>query len=92
MNPLLIKSPHITEKTVDISKYDKYVFVVDKNANSSEIKKAVEKIYSVNVVKVNIVNLPKKQKRFGNKFSAKGGVKKIIVTLKKGQKIDILPQ
>ncbi|MDD4762176.1 MAG: 50S ribosomal protein L23 [Candidatus Pacebacteria bacterium] len=92
MNPLLLKKPYITEKSVDLGSSGKYIFLIDKNSSSSELKKIIEKLYSVNVVKTNIVNLPGKKKRFGSKFSKQEGKKKIIVTLKKGQKINTLPE
>lgn len=92
MNPLLLKKPHITEKSVDLGSVGKYIFLVDKKASAPEIKKIIEKIYSVKVVKYNVVNLPGKKKRYGYKYSKNEGRKKVIVTLKEGQKIDTLPE
>jgi large subunit ribosomal protein L23 len=85
----IIKKPLITEKATDLSKAGKYVFIVGAAATKSEVRKAVREIYRVDAVKVNIVNLPRKPKRFRGLKSYKGGVKKAIVTLKEGQKIDL---
>jgi large subunit ribosomal protein L23 len=67
----------------------KYVFIVKRSATKKEIQKALREIYRVDAVKVNVVNLPAKPRRFRGKKSTKAGVKKAIVTLKEGQKIDI---
>lgn len=80
----IIKQPHITEKTQE----DKYVFRVAKNANKIKIKKAIEKKYKVNIIKVNIINIPKKKRRVGRIEGFKKGYKKAIITVKHGQKID----
>lgn len=85
----LIKRPHITEKSTDLNEVGKYVFIVKPEATKNEVKKLISSIYKVDAVGVNIVNLPAKTKRFRNIFGKSGGVKKAIVTLKKGQKIDL---
>ncbi len=84
-----IKSPVITEKATILSEQNKTVFKVDKNANKKNIKKNIEKIFKVNVVKVNIINKKTKKKMKQGKLSTKTGYKKAIVTLKKGQSIDL---
>tara|TARA_Y100000590_G_C15166101_1_gene805467 strand:- start:222 stop:512 length:291 start_codon:yes stop_codon:yes gene_type:complete len=84
-----IISPNITEKSTSLSQFNKVVFKVDKNANKKSIKKNIEKIFKVNVVKVNTVNIREKSKLVRNKKSYKPGYKKAIVTLKKGQSIDL---
>ena len=84
-----IISPNITEKSTSLSQFNKVVFKVDKNANKKSIKKNIEKIFKVNVVKVNTVNIREKSKLVRNKKSYKSGYKKAIVTLKKGQSIDL---
>ena len=80
---------HLTEKSTNLTADSKYVFVVDKKANKVEIKKAVEKIFGVDVIKVNVINLPPKPKRLGRSQGYKKGIKKAIVALKEGEKIDI---
>lgn len=91
MDKFLIKHPLITEKATDLSHQGKYIFLVDCKATSPEIKKALEAIYKINIVRVNVINNKPKQKRWGRSVGAKPGFKKAIVTLKKGQTLDILP-
>jgi len=80
----IIKEQHITEKGKD----NKYIFKVVKKANKIEIKKVIEKKHKVDVIKVNIINIPKKPRRLRNVTGYKKGYKKAIVTIKHGQKID----
>ena len=84
-----IVSPVITEKATSLSEYNKVVFKVNKRANKHLIKKNIEKIFKVNVVKINTINLKGKTKLVRGKKSSKSGYKKAIVTLKKGQSIDL---
>ncbi len=78
---LLIKKPWISEKSTDMIALGKYVFSVEPNAGASEIAKAVESIYKVHVVNTNVINKVSKGKK----------TKKVIVTLKAGEKIDMVP-
>ncbi len=91
MNKFLIKNPIISEKSTAMSADGKYVFLVQDNANTTEIKKLVEQIYKVEVVNTHVINTRPKPKRYGRNFKLRPGFKKVIVTLKKGQKLDILP-
>ena len=84
-----IIKPIITEKATILSEQNKTDFKVHKGANKKNIKKNIEKIFKVNVVKVNIINLKSKIKLKQGKLSKKSGFKKAIVTLKKGQSIDL---
>ena len=84
-----IISPNVTEKSTSLSEFNKVVFKVSKNANKKSIKKSIEKIFKVNVVKINTVNIREKIKMVRNKKAYKSGYKKAIVTLKKGQSIDL---
>ena len=84
-----IISPNITEKSTTLSEFNKVVFKVNKNASKKSIKKSIEKIFKVNVTKVNTINLRGKSKLVRGKKSKKPGYKKAIVTLKKGQSIDL---
>jgi len=88
-NLFLIKSPLITEKSTFLSEAGKYVFIVRSNATKPEVKKAIKAIYKVDPVGVNMVSRPPKKKRMGNIIGKQAGFKKAIVTLKKGQKIEI---
>ena len=84
-----ILSPIVTEKATILSEQNKTVFKVHAKANKKIIKKNIEKIFKVNVVKVNIINRKTKIKMRQGKKSFKSGYKKAIVTLKKGQSIDL---
>ena len=84
-----IRSPIITEKATILSEQNKTVFKVHEKANKSIIKKNIEKLFKVNVIKVNIINQKSKIKLRQGKKSYKSGYKKAIVTLKKGQSIDL---
>ena len=84
-----IINPIITEKATILSEQNKTVFKVHEKANKSIIKKNIEKLFKVNVIKVNIVNLKSKIKLKQGRLSKKSGYKKAIVTLKKGQSIDL---
>ena len=84
-----IISPNITEKATSLSEFNKVVFKVHKKASKASIKKNIEKIFKVNVIKVNTINLKGKTKLVRNKKSYKAGYKKAIITLKKGQSIDL---
>jgi len=88
----ILKSLHVTEKATDLSKNDQYVFEVFPKANKPEIKKAIEEIFNVDVLSVNIAKTPSKRRRLGRTFGWKKGHKKAIVKVSKGQKIDILPK
>jgi large subunit ribosomal protein L23 len=85
----IILRPIITEKGGLLEGYGQYLFKVTKNANKVEIKKAVEKLYKVKVNKVNVISVPSKFRRVGEHEGRKPGFKKAIVTLKKGDKIEI---
>jgi len=82
-------SPNVTEKATSLSDFNKVVFKVDKGATKKSIIKSVEKIFKVNVIKINTINIKGKTKLVRNKKSFKSGYKKAIVTLKKGQSIDL---
>tara|TARA_B100001093_G_C26132660_1_gene719853 strand:+ start:55 stop:348 length:294 start_codon:yes stop_codon:yes gene_type:complete len=84
-----IRQPIITEKATVLSEYNKTVFRVHKGANKKSIKKNIEKIFKVNVIKINIINTKTKKKIKQGKLSTKSGYKKAIITLKKGQSIDL---
>ena len=77
-----IRQPIITEKATILSEQNKTVFKVHKRANKKNIKKNIEKIFKVNVIKVNIINTKTKKKIKQGKLSTKSGYKKAIITLK----------
>tara|TARA_X000001036_G_C20145859_1_gene589264 strand:+ start:241 stop:534 length:294 start_codon:yes stop_codon:yes gene_type:complete len=84
-----IRSPIITEKATILSEQNKSVFKVHRKASKTIIKKNIEKLFKVNVIKVNIINSKTKFKIKQGKKTYKSGYKKAIVTLKKGQSIDL---
>ena len=84
-----IISPLITEKSTNLSEQNKVVFKINKKANKISIKKNIEKIFKVNVIKVNIINKQNRTKTTRGKKVKIQGYKKAIVTLKKGQNIDL---
>ena len=85
----VIISPNITEKSTSLSEFNKVVFKVNKGASKNSIKRSIEKIFKVKVIKINTINLKGKTKLVRNKRAYKPGYKKAIVTLKKGQNIDL---
>jgi large subunit ribosomal protein L23 len=86
----VLKSALITEKATKDAANRKYVFIVDKNANSIEIKKAVEKVYKVKVSKVNTIVMKGKVKRVKwNQPGRTSSYKKAIITLKQGSEIKL---
>ncbi len=88
----LIRKPHISEKTFNLSKEGQYVFIISDRSNKSEIKKAVESLYGVSVVSVNVISVPSKPKMSKGKPSVKDGYRKAIVKLAKGQSIDVMKE
>ena len=84
-----ILSPLVTEKSTNLSEMNKVVFKVNTSANKRSVKKNIEKIFKVNVVKVNIINKQRRIKTVRGKKVKVQGYKKAIVTLKKGQNIDL---
>jgi len=86
----IVKEPHISEKSTSLGDQDKYVFRVYDRSNKQEIKKSVEGIYKVNVLSVNVIKIPGKKRRIGKVEGFKKGYTKAVVTIKAGQKIEIL--
>ena len=84
-----IISPLVTEKSTNFSEQNKVVFKVPSNANKKNLKKNIEKIFKVNVTKINIINKQNRLKLTRGRKIKVSGVKKAIVTLKKGQSIDL---
>ena len=77
----VILRPIITENTMDMAADKKYAFKVAKDSNKTEIRKALEEIFGVDVAKVNIVNVSGKKKRLGRTFGTTSSYKKAVVTL-----------
>jgi len=84
-----ITSPHITEKSTNLSEQNKIIFKVPNRANKKNLKKNIEKIIKVNVTKINIINKKTRIKTTNRGSKKILGFKKAIVTIKKGQSIDL---
>ena len=84
-----ILSPVVTEKSTNLSEQNKIIFKVPVKANKINLKKNIEKIFKVNVTKINIINKQPRKKIVRGKKVKVIGYKKAIVTLKKGQNIDL---
>ena len=84
-----ILSPLVTEKSTNLSEQNKVMFKVPTNANKKNLKKNIEKIFKVNVTKINIINKKNRTKLTRGRKIKVSGFKKAIITLKKGQSIDL---
>ena len=85
----LIKKPVITEKSTANTQFNKYIFEVRNDANKINIKKTIEEIYKVKVQKLNSLNVKSKPKVFKGQRGTRSELKRIIVTLKEGNTIDM---
>lgn len=88
----VLKGPHTTEKATQLLKENQYVFKVFPRANKTEIKKAIEGLFGVDVLGVKIIKVPRKKRRLGRIEGWRKGYKKAIVKIKEGQKIEVLPR
>jgi large subunit ribosomal protein L23 len=85
-----IKKTRSTEKAIIATDKNKYVFEVDKRANKDNLRQEIAKTYKVTPLKINIINTPDKVVMRKGRPGTKSGIKKAIVTLKKGDKIDVI--
>lgn len=86
----IICYPIITERSTELrERMNKVLFIVNPYANKIQIKRAVEELLKVKVEKVNVTNVEGKKKKLGKFEGVKSGKKKAIVTLKKGEKLEI---
>ena len=84
-----ILSPVVTEKSTSLSEQNKIIFKVPSKSNKKNLKKNIEKIFKITVVKINIINKKSRKKITRGKKVKIAGYKKAIITLKKGQSIDL---
>ena len=84
----VILHPLVTEKAATMTSLSKYVFVVKPSANRVQVRNAVRKMYGVNPISVNIINMRGKEVRFGRKRGKRKDWKKAMVTFPKGTTID----
>lgn len=85
-----IVKPHITEKSGILSQSGVYTFVISRDANKDQVSKAIKMIYKVTPIRVAIINLPAKRVFVRGKRGTVKAVRKAVVTLKKGDKIDFV--
>lgn len=85
-----IKNPRVTEKASFSAEQNVYTFEISESANKTEIKKAIFALYKVKPVKVNVLSVPKKNVMSKGKAGVKGGGRKALVYLKKGDKIELV--
>lgn len=88
----ILKTPHVAEKASALAEKNQYTFRVFGRANKTDVKKAIEDTYGVEVVSVRIINVSAKERRLGKTKGTKPGYKKAIAKVKKGQKIEVLPR
>jgi large subunit ribosomal protein L23 len=89
----IIKKPVVTEKATMLrEKENKYIFMVDKNANKTVIKEAIEKLFKVKVKDVHTLILPGKLRRMGAHSGYRSDWKKAIVKIEKGQEIKMIEE
>lgn len=87
----VLKRPLLTEKGTDQKEaMNKYLFEIDRRANKIQVKNAVEKIFSVKVDAVHTISVKGKVKRVGRNLGKRSDWKKAVVTLKAGEKIEII--
>lgn len=85
----VIESPYVTEKTSLCAAKNTYVFKVARATTKNEIVKAIQRMFKVTVMKVNVMNMPEKKVRVGRHEGHIPGFKKAMVTIQEGEKIDI---
>ena len=88
----IIKYPIITDKATRLLENNQYSFIVDRNSDKITIKNTIEYLFDVEVTKVNSCRLPRKKKRVGRYIGWKPQYKKAIVTLAKGDVIDLFTE
>lgn len=85
-------APWITEAATAAMELNKYIFKVDPRATKAQIKKAIEDLYKVKVVSVNTIKIARKARNYGRTPGWKAGFKKAVVTVKKGDKIELFQE
>jgi large subunit ribosomal protein L23 len=85
----IIIRPYQTEKTLELTeKLNQYAFIVNRNANKIQIRKAIEDAFKVKVVRINTILVKGKPRRYRGRIGRTQDYKKAFVTLKKGEKIE----
>lgn len=86
----VLEGPHVSEKAALLNQQNQYVFRVSRDATKLEVRKAVEKLFEVEVEKVQLLNTPGKSKGFRMIAGRRPGWKKAYVRLAEGQSIDLM--
>lgn len=89
LNRIINIKPQVTEKAFALASQGKYTFVVENKANKNIVSETIEKLFKVKVTAVNIINIPGKVKRTRKGVGTRKNYQKAIVTLKKGDRIDV---
>ncbi|HEX5961985.1 MAG TPA: 50S ribosomal protein L23 [Rhodanobacteraceae bacterium] len=85
----VLRAPYVSEKSTRLSEHNQYVFAVAPDATKADVKSAVEKMFDVSVVSVNMANVKGKLKMFRFRPGRKADVRKAYVRLAEGQSIDV---
>jgi len=85
----VLRAPHVSEKSTRLSEHNQYVFAVAQDATKADVKSAVEQMFDVSVVSVNMANIKGKLKTFRFRPGRKANVRKAYVRLADGQSIDV---
>jgi large subunit ribosomal protein L23 len=88
----IVKYPVITDKATRLLENNQYSFIVNPSSNKITIKKTIEYLFNVKVIKVNTAHLPKKKKRVGKSIGYKPKYKKAIVTLANEDSINLFAE
>ena len=86
----VLLKPTITEKSTIMQETGKYTFEVAQRANKVQVKEAVEKCFNVTVLDVNISKLHGKRKRYGPRIAKQPDIKRAVVTLQAGDRINLI--
>lgn len=86
----VLRAPHISEKSARLQETSQYVFMVAPRATKQDVKRAVEGLFNVQVLSVNVSNKKGKTKAFRSRFGTRGGSRKAYVRLAEGQTIDVM--
>lgn len=89
MKTNILKSALVSEKSFGQVAKDKFTFLVDNDCIKAEVKEVVEELFKVHVLAINIINIPGKVKRGKKGIGRRSDIKKAVITLKKGEKIDL---
>jgi len=85
----ILLRPRVTEKAYTLNALNQFVFIITKEATKKSVKRAIEEAYNVTVEQVNIIKLPAKTRVMGRNVGMKSAVKKAVVTIKKGQTLEL---